>query len=137
MGGAVQAHHVGLTVADLDRARDWYAAALGFELQLAFELPGGIRGVMLQTPGGARVELFESPGSRAGLLWVDPSDALQVRGFGHVGLEVGDLDGAFAKALSAGAVAVWDPRESPEPGRRMAFVHDPDGNLVELISAAE
>jgi catechol 2,3-dioxygenase-like lactoylglutathione lyase family enzyme len=28
---------------------------------------------------------------------------------------------------------VWDPRQSPEPGRRMAFVHDPDGNLVELI----
>jgi catechol 2,3-dioxygenase-like lactoylglutathione lyase family enzyme len=31
---------------------------------------------------------------------------------------------------------VWDPRQSPEPGRRMAFVHDPEGNLVELIGPA-
>jgi lactoylglutathione lyase len=28
---------------------------------------------------------------------------------------------------------VWDPRQSPEPGVRMAFVADADGNLVEFI----
>jgi lactoylglutathione lyase len=28
---------------------------------------------------------------------------------------------------------VWDPRPSPEPGVRMAFVADLDGNLVELV----
>jgi glyoxylase I family protein len=121
----VQAHHVGLTVGDLDRSRDWYAAAFGFEVQLAFELPGGARGAMLRTPGGA------------GLTLADPPSAMRVRGFGHVGLEVGDLDSAYATALAAGAAPVWEPRQSPEPGRRMAFIHDPDGNLVELISGPE
>jgi catechol 2,3-dioxygenase-like lactoylglutathione lyase family enzyme len=48
----------------------------------------------------------------------------------HVGLTVGDVD-------RAGAGAVWAPRRSPEPGRWMAFIHDPDGNLVELISGPE
>jgi hypothetical protein len=28
---------------------------------------------------------------------------------------------------------VWDPRQSPEPGVRMAFVHDAEGNLIELL----
>jgi catechol 2,3-dioxygenase-like lactoylglutathione lyase family enzyme len=44
----ISAHHVGLTVTDIDRSQAWYREALGFELQLEFELPGGIRGAMLR-----------------------------------------------------------------------------------------
>jgi catechol 2,3-dioxygenase-like lactoylglutathione lyase family enzyme len=132
----VLSHHAGLTVRDLDAARDWYAAAFGFQTAMAFELPGGVRGAMLQAPGGARVELFEVEESAEGLAWADPPAALRRRGFGHVALEVSDLDAAFAAAVEAGGAAVWDPRRSPEPGRRMAFVHDPEGNLVELIGPA-
>jgi hypothetical protein len=29
------------------------------------------------------------------------------------------------------------PRDKPEPGLRIAFVADPDGNLVELLSSDE
>jgi hypothetical protein len=29
---------------------------------------------------------------------------------------------------------VWPPRAAPEPGRTMAFLADPDGNLIELLS---
>lgn len=130
-------HHVGLTVPDIGRAQQWYAEALGFELQLAFELPGGVRGAMLRTAEGARVELFEVPGSTEDLAWSDPPTAMRRRGFGHVAFETGDLDGSYAAALAAGGTAVWAPRESPEPGRRMAFVHDPDGNLIELIGPVE
>jgi glyoxylase I family protein len=92
---------------------------------------------MLRTPGGAGLELFEVAGAVRGLTLADPPSAMRVRGFGHVGLEVGDLDSAYATALAAGAAPVWEPRQSPEPGRRMAFIHDPDGNLVELISGPE
>ena len=132
---AVFPHHVGLSVAALEPARDFYATAFGFEQALAFELPGGVRGSMLRTPGGAGVELFEVPGASDGLLAASPPEAMRVRGFGHVAFEVADLDDSYSAALRAGASPVWEPRDSPEPGRRMAFVHDPDGNLVELISA--
>jgi lactoylglutathione lyase len=137
MAGAVRAHHVGLTVGELDAAREWYAAAFGFEALVAFELPGGVRGAVLRTPDGAGVELFEVPGSDEGLSWSDPPSAMRRRGFGHVAFEVADLEAAFAAALAAGAAAVWEPRRAPEPGRRMAFVHDPDGNLIELIGPPE
>ena len=70
MQNAVRPHHVGLTVQDLERARAWYAEALGFELQLAFKLPGGARGAMLRSPDGARMELFEvsAPANEFGVL---------------------------------------------------------------------
>jgi lactoylglutathione lyase len=133
----ISAHHVGLTVADIDRSRAWYSAAFGFKSQLEFDLPGGVRGAMLMTAGGARVELFEVPGAAEGMAWADPPSAMKRRGFGHVALECADLDAAYERAIDAGATSVWEPRQSPEPGRRMAFVHDPDGHLIELIGPLE
>jgi catechol 2,3-dioxygenase-like lactoylglutathione lyase family enzyme len=129
----ISAHHVGLTVTDIDRSQAWYGEALGFELQLAFELPGDVRGAMLRAAGGARVELFEVPGAAPGMSGADPPAAMRMTGFGHVAFETDDLEGTYARVLDAGAGAVWAPRQSPEPGRRMAFIHDPDGNLIELI----
>jgi catechol 2,3-dioxygenase-like lactoylglutathione lyase family enzyme len=137
MRTAVRAHHVGLTVTDLDGAREWYQRALGLELQLAFDLPGGARGVMLRSPDGARVELFEVQGSVDGLAGADPPSAMRTRGFGHVAFELDDLDAGYDAIVAAGGAEVWSPRPSPEPGRRMAFVHDLDGNLIELIGVPE
>jgi lactoylglutathione lyase len=137
MPETVTPHHVGLTVSDLERARDFYARALGLELQLAFELPGGARGAMLRSAGGARVELFQVGAPAAGVSGVDPREAMRTLGFGHVAFELDDLDAGYATVMDAGAAEVWAPRPSPEPGRRMAFVHDLDGNLVELIGPPE
>ena len=137
MRNAVRLHHAGVTVEDLERAQAWYAAALGLELQLAFVLPGGARGAMLRTPAGGRMELFEVTDAAPGRGWQEPLTAMRTRGFGHVAFEVDDLDAAFAAACAAGGAEVWAPRGSPEPGRRMAFVHDLDGNLVELIGPVE
>lgn len=44
-----------------------------------------------------------------------------------------ELDADFARLVAAGATAVWAPRPSPEPGVKMAFVADADGNLIELV----
>ena len=133
----VRPHHVGLTVSDLERSRAFYERAFGLELALAFELPGGARGAMLHTPAGARVELFEVADSVDGLSDADPPTAMRTRGYGHLAFELSDLDAGYATATEAGAVEIWSPRPSPEPGRRMAFVHDLDGNLVELIGPPE
>jgi catechol 2,3-dioxygenase-like lactoylglutathione lyase family enzyme len=133
----ISAHHVGLTVTDIDRSQAWYREALGLELQLTFELPGDVRGAMLRAESGARVELFQVPGAAEGVSWADPPAAMRTVGFGHVAFETDDLDGAYARALAAGASPVWAPRQSPEPDRRMAFIHDPDGHLIELIGPPE
>jgi catechol 2,3-dioxygenase-like lactoylglutathione lyase family enzyme len=137
MSHRVTPHHVALTVSDLERAHAFYERALGLELQLAFELPGEVRGAMLRSGGGARVELFEVREPAAGVSGADPAVAMRTLGFGHVAFELDDLDAGYLTVLEAGAGEVWPPRQSPEPGRRMAFVHDLDGNLVELIGPPE
>jgi catechol 2,3-dioxygenase-like lactoylglutathione lyase family enzyme len=88
---------------------------------------------MLRSPEGYRLELFEAEGSVDGLKHAQPNDALRTRGYGHFALEVKDLESVYERLLADGAGAVWGPRQSPEPGVRMAFVHDPEGHLIELL----
>ncbi|MBI4944372.1 MAG: VOC family protein [Actinobacteria bacterium] len=125
--------HVGLTVGDLAAMTDWYCAALRLEVDLEFAVDGpGLRGVMLRGPG-YRLELLHRDGNVAGLQAANPVEAALTRGFGHVALDVPDVDAAYDALLAAGARDRMSPRPSPEPGVRMAFVADPEGNLVELL----
>ena len=129
-------HHVGLCVFDLDRAQQWYADVLEMTPGYAFEIPPfGVRGRFMEGHG-TRVELFERSGSAPGIGGQDPPTALLTRGYGHIAFAVTGLDGAFAELVARGATPVWDPRPSPEPGVRMAFIADIDGNLIEMIEVA-
>jgi catechol 2,3-dioxygenase-like lactoylglutathione lyase family enzyme len=127
--------HVGISVADLEAAAGWYCAALGLTREFAFEVPPvSLRGVMLLSDAGYRVELLERAGSApAGPAPGGPDEAALRRGYGHICLDVPDVDAAHAALLTAGAADRMPPRASPEPGIRMAFVADPEGNLIELI----
>ena len=126
-------HHVGLSVGDLDAAEAWYGRALGFEPEFRAAF-GPLRVTMGSLPGGTRLELLEHAASGEGAQRLQPNEALLTRGWAHIALDVADLDAAHARLIKAGAGEVWPPRQSPEPGVSMAFVHDPEGNLIELVS---
>ncbi len=129
--------HVGLTVSDLDRAVRWYARALELEVEFEFELPGfQFRGVMMLSPTGYRLELLERHGSQPGPAATNPLEAALTRGYGHMCLDVAVVDAAYDALLAAGASERMSPRPSPEPGVRMAYVADPEGNLIELLDRA-
>jgi len=129
--------HVGLTVGDLDAAVDWYSRALDLSEEFRFELPGvEFRGVMMIGPTKYRIELLERRGSQPGPQPANPVDAALVRGYGHICLDVEDVDRAYDELLAVGASDRMSPRASPEPGVRMAFVADPEGNLIELLDRA-
>ncbi|GAB3245932.1 VOC family protein [Nocardioides dilutus] len=126
--------HVGLNVADLPAMTRWYCSAFDLRVELEFALDHvDFSGVMLRSPDGWRLELLHRPGSVAGLQAKDPVDAALTRGFGHFALDVADVDAAYAALVTAGASDRMSPRPSPEPGVRMAYVADPEGNLVELL----
>jgi lactoylglutathione lyase len=126
--------HVGLNVADLPAMTDWYCTAFDLKVEFEFALDHvDFSGVMLRSPDGWRLELLNRPGSVAGLQAADPVDAALTRGFGHVALDVPDVDAAYDALVAAGASDRMSPRPSPEPGVRMAYVADPEGNLVELL----
>ncbi|BCY07833.1 VOC family protein [Actinoplanes sp. L3-i22] len=128
--------HAGLSVRDLDAAARWYCAAFGYVRELELRVDAlDLDIVMLIHRGhGDRLELLHRPGSEPGPRAADPGAAALSEGFGHVAFDVADLDTTYAKVVGLGATAVMTPRPSPEPGVRMAFVADPEGNLIEILS---
>jgi lactoylglutathione lyase len=127
--------HVGLSVADLDGAALWFCDVFGLVPELALRvepLDLSIR-MLIHPQHGYRVELLHRPGSAAGGRPGTPTEAALRDGYGHVAFDVTDLNAAYERAVARGARPVMPPCPSPEPGVRMAFVADPEGNLVELL----
>ena len=138
--------HVSVTCASIERSLTFYRDGLGLAvLQRGVETDERI-GVVLGLPGarlrfadlalgdGSVVELleYESPLGRA--LRPQPNDP----GAGHIALVVDDVDEALRCLRSHG----FPSRSSPvllddHDGRwkdvRIAYVHDPDGFIIELI----
>lgn len=126
--------HLGLNVADLEAMVAWYTEALDLKVEFEFALPQfAFRGAMLVSPDGYRIELLHRAGNRPGLQAGSPVEAALTRGYGHFALDVEDVDARYDALLAAGATDIMSPRPSPEPGVRMAYVADPEGNLIELL----
>ena len=122
-------HHVGLPVTDLGLSVAWYREALGLTHDAAAGVPGGV--AFMVAPTGERLELLAVDVQPS--TWDEPIAALRA-GVPHTAWTVDDLDDVYARAVEAGGRSVWTHRDTPEPGLRIAFVADPDGNLVELLS---
>ena len=143
MFGAV--HHVGVTVADMDRAVAFWEALLGTASRDRRVLQGPQLGTMVGYPG-IRIESC----------WVDLPDGVALEllryldrgeepydpgtahpGNVHVCLRVDDMDAAHAHAVDCGATAVSarpiDVAAGPRAGSRLAYLRDPDGVTIELV----
>jgi catechol 2,3-dioxygenase-like lactoylglutathione lyase family enzyme len=130
----VRHHHVSIAVRDLDAQESWYSRVLGFTEpieRVAIPDPA-VRTVILQAANGLRVELIERPQVEP-RSFPDPLTAAGVQGYGHWAVQVGDLDAAFSELTAAGATVVWPPADAVQAGDRYAYIHDPEGNLLELI----
>ena len=138
-------NHVGVSVSDLDAARGFWVEQLGFvevggwtwpvgtaPSDAALDLEGTSASVALLRAGSMHLELFEfhapAPAPR------DPSAAVAA-GLGHVALAVTDVAAVTARLGAAGAPVLAEPGAG-EGAAGAAWVADPDGNLVELVTAA-
>ena len=126
--------HVGVNVGSLTSMRDWYVAALGLEVEFEFALETfGFSGAMLRSPLGYRVELLHRVGNVAGIEVERPMDAALTRGFGHLALDVDDLEATYRSLLAAGATERMPPSRRPSPASGSRSSADPEGNLIELL----
>ena len=126
--------HVGLNVADLPAMTAWYVAALELEVEFEFALDQvDFRGVMLRTRRRLPHRAAPPAGNVGRPPGGHPVDAALTRGFGHLALTSPTSTRPTTRLLAAGATDRMSPRPSPEPGVRMAFVADPEGNLIELL----
>jgi lactoylglutathione lyase len=130
--------HIGLSVADLEAATAWYTAAFGLRVELRLRVdPVDLDIVMLiHDEYGYRLELLYRPGGIEAEPADSPAAAVLRRGFGHAAFGVPQVVSAFDRLLALGARPVMRPCPSPEPGVTMAYVADPEGNLLELVERA-
>jgi catechol 2,3-dioxygenase-like lactoylglutathione lyase family enzyme len=126
--------HAGVSVADLERSERFYREVLGFAIvedRFAFA-EHNLKGVVLSNAQGARVELFERKGSVPTGPHHQIDSALR-QGWFQFALAVPDIAQTFAAVVAAGAEASMAPAMAPDGVSLVAFVRDPDGNLVEFL----
>jgi len=133
-------HHYGVTVSDMDEALGFYRDTLGMEtdaeLSFASEEFSKFVGVenadvdiVFLDAGGFAVELLEynhPPGGDANE-GVSNNDV----GAAHLCLEVDDIDEVYDDL--SGETEFINPPQTLENGAQVAYMYDPDGNVVELL----
>ena len=138
-------HHIGMTVADMDRAVGFWERLLGVTSRDRGVLRGPQLGTMVGYPG-IHIEVcwIDLPGGMALelLRYLERDEAPYDPGTAHPGnvhvcLHVADMDAAHAHAVACGATAVSehpiDVAAGPRAGTRLAYLRDPDGVTIELV----
>ncbi len=143
--GAVRLTHIGLCVADAERATGFYRDALGFREVSRLSASGAPSSTLLRLEDvaleaiylerdGVRIELlhYAKPGHRG----TDEPRPMNQLGLTHLSLRVDDLEATVASLRARGARVLDDTRiELPKSKTRAIFVTDPDGTLIELVEA--
>ena len=141
-------HHVGFSVADLERSVAFWERLLGVDARFRGRLdrpylgqsvgyPGvAIEAALIDLPGGGLLELLDYQSAKS-----PNPDARANPGNVHVCLRVSDADAAWRDAVEAGArpSRAEGPVEidsGPNRGARVAYFHDPDGISFEIYQPA-
>lgn len=124
--------HVGTTSGNLDQTIAFYCDLLG--LRLVLRKPQASGELAFLDAGGGMLEVF-APNTGISPAGDVPPDQAGMR---HVTFAVTELDAMIARLETAGVLIVERPRpaHNTELIKRVAFVRDPDGIMVELIERA-
>jgi len=114
-------HHVNFPITDVERTKAWYGKVFGMKHVDVSHLTN--TKVLLMSRGH-----FE--------LHFTPLDAPHRMAPFHFAIELEDWD-AFMKHLDTIGVRHTKPVERPQNQYKFCYIHDPDGNMVELTYHAD
>jgi methylmalonyl-CoA/ethylmalonyl-CoA epimerase len=133
--GLLRVDHVGIAVADLDEAIDFYANSFGLRcVHQETNEDQGVREAMLEAgpDGGARIQLLAPlrPDSSIATFLDRKGPGLQ-----QLAYTVRDVEAASAALRARGLRLLYDEPRRGTAGSRINFVHPKDagGVLVELV----
>lgn len=116
--------HVAIKTADIERSLHFYCGVLGLQRKEEVEILGktfyfiGNESISIEIEQGAPGEDRAQPRLQTGLY--------------HIALVVDDVAGLVERLRSQGVSVVVEP-VATRPDRRVAFIEDPDGVLIQLI----
>jgi catechol 2,3-dioxygenase-like lactoylglutathione lyase family enzyme len=115
-------HAVCVTVADVDRAIDFYVDTLGLEKRVDIPFGGQYRWVEVAVPGGETTIALAPPpeGREAG-----GADT-------GISLHVADIDAVHAELTAAGVDIDAEVSRMGDPVPPLCWFRDPDGNVLML-----
>jgi len=144
---ALSAHHVGLTVSNLERLVAFYRDLLGFTV--VYERGEVTAEYMPRLVGlpGARLKIagLDIPGLHLDLIeYLAPAGATGASrtcdvGNGHLGFAVDDVWAAYRQLVAAGVRFKSEPvspTQGPNRGGWAVYFTDPDGITLEMIQRA-
>lgn len=133
-------HHYGITVSDLERSVEFYQGVLDMEVTMRLETDpssfGELLGVDRATAeivflegGGLRLELESHEEAASSVAEQHtPNDV----GVPHLCLAVEDIQAVYEE-YKDDIDFISPPGTATDSGATIVYLHDPDGNLLELI----
>jgi lactoylglutathione lyase len=121
--------HTMIRVGNLDRSKQFYSELLGMKLQRQLEYPDGRFTLAFMGYGDEKdhtvLELTHN--------W-DTSEYDHGNAFGHIAIEVDDVYAAVERIKQQGGKVVREAGPMQHGTTVLAFVEDPDGYRIELLS---
>ncbi|ATN36985.1 glyoxalase/bleomycin resistance/dioxygenase family protein (plasmid) [Rhizobium sp. ACO-34A] len=131
----VRGHHVAIRVPDRDTAIQWYRDKLDWRVvhtwaygdqQLAFLAPPEDDRFMVELLAGG------DPGPHPLPPYKGLADSLRYAGYHHFCLTVADIEATMDELRRRAVNILAEPFQVDEISRKIAFVADPFGNVIEL-----
>jgi len=122
--------HVTLICADLEATRRFYVDFLGMTLvpRPAFKFPG----LWFQS-GNMQIHATQASPEAGKAGWADQGNTIVSRGH-HIAFAVDNVSDAL-KIVESHGVRIASPLQQRPDGFKQLYLYDPDGHVVELVSA--
>ena len=126
--------NIAVSVADVDRAADWYCRVFGFKQGYRTILADLKADFQVLGRDDIKIELISQEGVvRHEDASIDPPHHLGKTNIMAIVFRTDDLDATTAEIEAAGVEFVWKNQTLSEDGLRSTVLRDPDGNLVNIL----
>lgn len=136
----IRGHHIAIRVPDRDVAIKWYQDKLDWRVvymwtygdqQLAFLAPPNDDRFMVELLAGGDPSPHPLPPYK------DLADSLRYAGYHHFCLTVADIEATMDELRRRDVNILIEPFQVDEISRKIAFVADPFGNVIELAEVIQ
>jgi catechol 2,3-dioxygenase-like lactoylglutathione lyase family enzyme len=122
--------HVALRVVDYDAAIDWYTTKLDFTVEQQW--PFGDMRLAYLSNGTVKIEILGASEAERQMPPTNLGETFGTERVHHFCIAVDDLDATVEELRRRGVNFLGEPFVVEEIGRRLAFVTDNSGNMIEL-----